>query len=110
MALIKCPECKKEMSDYADKCPNCGYPVKTTTSAITGTSAGQNTEKNEARLTIAVPTSAKAAIGLGMILMKENEFYETIGRLVVGLSGLAIAFCLFFGVLVPLFKYFIHLL
>ena len=49
-------------------------------------------------------------VGLGMILMKENEFYETIGRLVVGLSGLAIAFCLFFGVLVPLFKYFIHLL
>lgn len=25
MALIKCPECGKEISDKADKCPNCGY-------------------------------------------------------------------------------------
>lgn len=27
MALIKCPECGKEISDKAEKCPNCGYPV-----------------------------------------------------------------------------------
>ena len=25
MALIKCPECGKEVSDRAPKCPNCGY-------------------------------------------------------------------------------------
>ena len=28
MALIKCNECGKEISDKADKCPNCGCPVK----------------------------------------------------------------------------------
>ncbi len=28
MALIKCPECGKEISDQASKCPSCGYPVK----------------------------------------------------------------------------------
>lgn len=28
MALIKCPECKKNMSDKADACPHCGYQVK----------------------------------------------------------------------------------
>lgn len=28
MALIKCNECGKEISDTADKCPNCGCPVK----------------------------------------------------------------------------------
>lgn len=27
MALIKCPECGKEISDKAGKCPNCGYPI-----------------------------------------------------------------------------------
>lgn len=27
MALIKCPECGKEVSDRADKCINCGYPL-----------------------------------------------------------------------------------
>lgn len=25
MALIKCPECGKEISDKATLCPNCGY-------------------------------------------------------------------------------------
>jgi len=25
MALISCPECKKEISDQAKHCPNCGY-------------------------------------------------------------------------------------
>lgn len=28
MALIKCPECGKEVSDRAGQCPNCGYPVE----------------------------------------------------------------------------------
>ena len=26
--LIKCPECGREISDNAEVCPNCGYPVK----------------------------------------------------------------------------------
>lgn len=25
--LIECPECKKEISDKAKTCPNCGYPI-----------------------------------------------------------------------------------
>lgn len=27
MALIKCPECGKEVSDKAGSCPNCGFPM-----------------------------------------------------------------------------------
>ena len=27
MALIKCPECGKEISDKAEHCPRCGYPI-----------------------------------------------------------------------------------
>ncbi len=27
MAMIKCPECGKEVSDKADACPNCGNPI-----------------------------------------------------------------------------------
>ena len=29
MALIKCPECGKEISDKASSCPNCGCPIET---------------------------------------------------------------------------------
>ena len=28
MAMIKCPECGNEISEQADVCPNCGYPIK----------------------------------------------------------------------------------
>lgn len=28
MALIKCPECGKEISDSAASCPNCGCPIR----------------------------------------------------------------------------------
>lgn len=27
MALIKCPECGREVSDRAGSCPVCGYPI-----------------------------------------------------------------------------------
>lgn len=27
MALIKCPDCGREVSSFADKCINCGYPI-----------------------------------------------------------------------------------
>jgi len=27
MALIKCPECNRDVSDKADKCIHCGYPL-----------------------------------------------------------------------------------
>lgn len=27
MSLLKCPECGKEVSEYAECCPNCGCPI-----------------------------------------------------------------------------------
>ena len=27
MSLIICPECKKEVSNMAKICPNCGFPI-----------------------------------------------------------------------------------
>ena len=28
MAMIKCPECGKEISNMANACPNCGVPIR----------------------------------------------------------------------------------
>lgn len=36
MALIKCPECGKEVSDKANACPNCGYPINESTDSDDG--------------------------------------------------------------------------
>ena len=30
MALIKCPECNKEISDKSEKCIHCGFPLRNT--------------------------------------------------------------------------------
>lgn len=32
MALLKCPECKHDVSDKASACPHCGYPINSPTS------------------------------------------------------------------------------
>ena len=32
MALLKCPECKHDVSDKASACPHCGYPISSPTS------------------------------------------------------------------------------
>ena len=34
MALILCPECKKEVSNEAGTCPHCGYPLKPQTAGF----------------------------------------------------------------------------
>ena len=39
MALIKCRECGKDVSDSATACPNCGYPLRTTEPAALATTA-----------------------------------------------------------------------
>jgi len=36
MALIRCPECGREVSDRAEACPNCGYPLRPSISGIRG--------------------------------------------------------------------------
>ena len=34
MALIKCPECGREISDKAKACPHCGCPIESSSSAV----------------------------------------------------------------------------
>ena len=42
MALIKCPECGKEISDTAKSCPNCGYTIHNKKSFLQFLSDGTN--------------------------------------------------------------------
>lgn len=37
MALIKCPECKKKISDQCGNCPHCGFPIENATKSNNST-------------------------------------------------------------------------
>jgi DNA helicase-4 len=43
MALIKCPECEKQISDKAESCPNCGLPKQYFTPSV---DTNSNTEED----------------------------------------------------------------
>lgn len=47
MAIIKCPECEKEISDKAETCPNCGYPIAKSNTHIT---TNDNSKKSNAKI------------------------------------------------------------
>lgn len=54
MALINCPECRKQISNQASACPHCGYPIN-------GVGANTNTSPAMLKFTSA-DRSAKCAI------------------------------------------------
>ena len=45
MALIICPECEKSISEYAQACPSCGFPVANPPDAVPA-NAGTNVARN----------------------------------------------------------------
>ena len=47
MALIKCPECGKEISDKAEACPNCGCPINNNSSPVNSLINSQDAPKQE---------------------------------------------------------------
>ena len=66
MALIKCPECGKEISDKASACIHCGYPLvndRQEKSNVTQTQSAGNSASSE----------NKTTIELGFTLFSVNE-------------------------------------
>ena len=69
MALIKCPECGREISDRALSCPNCGYPISQdllewAMDFETSPSAQASEPKKEQPLGESIPSSDKADCGV----------------------------------------------
>jgi len=70
MALIKCPECKKKISDQCKDCPNCGFPIKS--------SLGENVAEDTAKV-----------VGLNVndkkLFYKQKWFWATVGVVIVAI-------------------------
>ncbi len=79
MALIKCPECRSEVSDRADKCPKCAYPLdKNTSSKVKEV---QLTKKKHKKSMIWA-----ALMGVIGFLMLLSEKTMTLGILIIGVT------------------------
>lgn len=75
IALIKCPECGREISDTAEKCPNCGYPL------IEETPYPISTEEQETEIQKDRNTALILCIFLGCF--GAHKFYE--GKIGIGI-------------------------
>ena len=91
MALIKCPECGKEISDTAKNCINCGYVLKEDTNVapqqtVINVEAPKRTKSSSKFLVsgitlflIALTISAYSHIsGIGIGFTIENDFYKSL--------------------------------
>ncbi len=81
MAIIKCPDCKKEISSDAESCLNCGKPIKPKASVVKQILIGLGF------------FIAFAVLILGILLLLISEGNSTLGGIgfvVLVLSGLVI--------------------
>jgi hypothetical protein len=70
MALLPCPECKKDVSDKAPTCPHCGYPLM-----ARGSGRGRMT------LVVAVVLVAAALVGAGVAMAHRGGDYSRVEQL-----------------------------
>lgn len=75
MALITCPECGNSVSDKAEKCPQCAYPI------------------NKSNITIHPPNNIKTEV---VVKPKEGCFLQTLNAgcmivaVILGIIGLIV--------------------
>lgn len=65
MALIKCPECNKEISNTAKRCPNCGYKLPNNKKNI----------KKETKITLIIVILIIIFLGFTFIEIKDDPLY-----------------------------------
>ena len=74
MALIKCKECGKKVSNKAEVCVECGYPIK----VKKDTTAVEYTKKSlKLQLFISKYLSISLFIGLFIMVQLNNKNYNT---------------------------------
>lgn len=75
MPMINCPECGKQISDKADKCPNCGYPLNKVQTTPQATEV-KTKKKTGLDILIAILLFIIPLAPIGIILMWVKKFPE----------------------------------
>lgn len=83
MALITCPECGKQVSDSAEACPHCGYPIKKKLSEAVPDNSNQTEsdpktpkQKNTKKIII-IAAALIAVVAVVIIVVSMNTLNET---------------------------------
>ncbi len=87
MALIRCPECNREISDKAENCPGCGYPLRPLKN-------GMGPERYVRRFKINGSSILALPTGIVMLLLARFA-YSTISRSVNIRAGFVFGFISF---------------
>ena len=85
MALIECPECGREVSDVAEVCPECAYPVRTGTPSLPVRAVSPSTKRS---WWPTVDTVGRLAVGGFIMFLTAAEQELGAGT---GLVGLLVA-------------------
>lgn len=81
MALIKCPECGKEISDKAGKCPNCGEKMDKSKKICEGNNSSEKNDKH--KLIIVIIILIAIIISLLFILIAKQDSEKENGSIVI---------------------------
>lgn len=71
MALIQCPECKKEISDKSETCIHCGFPIKK--QVVQGKGIFQTSDE---RIALLAKYIIKDESGNDIVKLKNNDSFE----------------------------------
>lgn len=71
MALIQCPECGREVSDKAEKCIHCGYPIQK--QVVQGKAIFQTSSD---RIALLAKYIIKDESGNDIVKLKNNDSFE----------------------------------
>lgn len=86
MALIKCPECGKQISNQAASCPNCGFPIANRPTSVKIRCLSDDRMVRKMKFSIAGRVVAEAPLGsvATIEIKRPTEIYVTI---VLGFIG-----------------------
>ncbi|MBE0674351.1 MAG: zinc-ribbon domain-containing protein [Bacteroidales bacterium] len=108
MALIKCPECGTDVSDKAEKCPKCAYPLQASSyresKNLKVTEVQLTSKKHKRRY---VWAALAAVLGVILIFSGLNNNGETISpSFIIGL--ILLGFAVVYSVVVRAIKWWSH--
>jgi uncharacterized OB-fold protein len=90
MALVKCPECSSEVSDKAESCPKCGFPLAKEEATESQGGKIQTIELTSKKRKLRQVWCALVGVGSFAILII-GAFSANSATMVIGGTGIAFA-------------------